>query len=181
MQLDLGGTKRFVWQVPLRVCRVWCTSPCARIRFRRGTGVGWFESEDRRQRWDCYSIVWRGTTRVSADRQAAIIVCLYLAAKLYKNKKNQLKSSSQPTTLIFEFITSLSRRFFWRILTGDVTSGSEARETSSDSPSDPMRGCSCKTPKRKIREQDEISKLDRAEKHVDTETRKDQRERKEGL
>ncbi len=46
----------------------------------------------------------------------------------------------------FPRLTSLSRRFFCRILTGDVTSGSDASDTSSDSPSEPIRGCSCNTP-----------------------------------
>lgn len=75
--------------------------------------------------------------------QAFTNVLLY-----YQQNKRQIVSTYRPKNgrKKKKFITSERRRFFWRILTGDVTSGSEANDTSSDSPSDPIRGCSCRTP-----------------------------------
>ena len=81
-------------EVPLRVCRVWCRSPCGRIQSRRATGAAWCASKVRPGS-DSYSTVWPGRTRVSAGRPAATIVSLYLAAVPKSIRKN--KQTENPT------------------------------------------------------------------------------------
>lgn len=91
---------------------------------RKDSGIRRSAGNDKRLLMSCCSNPKRKETKINKNK-------IRMMTKKKKKKKKQ---------------TSLRRRFFWRILTGDVTSGSEAKETSSDSPSEPIRGCSCNTP-----------------------------------